>query len=212
MLKKKKKPTKKGVKKQNTEEIIREIDQFIVQEIRTTMLKHADTGSDTQGATGGAPPTVSPPVNMQSANQAIGGAPLVSLPVAGALGSPTVRGGNADASSTVSEEGMCGHCMAIVNDGICCDFCETWFHFDSLCSGLEDRYRRMMDHENVLYICNECKKNRPRKNCIVDKLNLLSKKMDEIAEKIVNVSTNESEAEKNKTNKDNVQRGGKQIT
>ena len=65
-----------------------------------------------------------------------------------------------------------------------------------------------MSHGNVLYICNKCKKDRPRKNCIENKLNLLSKKVDEIAEKIVNVKTNEGEAESNKTNRDQVPGGG----
>ena len=110
--------------------------------------------------------------------------------------------GDSDTSSLASSVTSCGHCTAVVNDGICCDYCDRWFHFDSMCSGLDVTYKRMMKHDNVLYICNKCKKERPQKNCIENQLNLLSKKVNEIAEKIGNVNANEGETERNKKDRD----------
>ena len=150
------------------------------------------TGGTARRATGGASPTVS----VVSAGVEDGASPR----------STTLSG--VDTDTSVDECITCGYCTAVVNDGICCDFCERWFHFDNACSGLDDKYKRMMSHENVLYICNECKKNRPHKNNSIEKqLNLLSEKVNEIAEKIEKVNASEVEKSTGKKDRSGTGRG-----
>ena len=45
---------------------------------------------------------------------------------------------DSSATSDNTESALCGHCRTLVGDGICCDFCEVWFHYEEECSGVEN--------------------------------------------------------------------------
>ena len=46
------------------------------------------------------------------------------------------------ATSDNTESALYGHCRTLVGDGICCDFCEMWFHYEEECSEVENAKKK----------------------------------------------------------------------
>ena len=76
--------------------------------------------------------------------------------------SAEMAGASADALNASAEDGddraFCGHCTTVVNDGVCCNFCFKWFHFENECSGLMNikNLKEFMSSMNILYVCDKC--------------------------------------------------------
>ena len=131
-------------------------------------------------------------VRTRAANSADQGVPLA------ASLDPDGGGQECDDSISVTSDDApvnCSHCTTYVKDGIRCDYCLGWFHFDILCSGLEDKFKKMMSHVNVLYICNKCRAEKPKiskkaseTDYIEEKLHIMTEKIREIGEKVDGVT------------------------
>ena len=72
------------------------------------------------------------------------------------------------ATSDNTESAFCGHCKTLVGDGICCDFCEMWFHYEEECSGVENaKNKQILENEHILYVCDDCNQTRkPKKEML----------------------------------------------
>ena len=49
-----------------------------------------------------------------------------------------------------------GHCIMQVVDGISCNFCERWFHYEEECSGVKNAENKILKNEHILYVCDDC--------------------------------------------------------
>ena len=64
--------------------------------------------------------------------------------------------------SAVSEEddGLCGYCnMTVVENGIQCDQCGRWNHYDLVCSGIDDVNgvgEKILESDFISYTCQRC--------------------------------------------------------
>ena len=68
------------------------------------------------------------------------------------LGHKYVRSEELDESAT-----PCGHCIAsVTDDGVCCDICKTWYHLDKHCSNIDDKFRELLNSNNIWYVCKNC--------------------------------------------------------
>ena len=80
--------------------------------------------------------------------------------------------------------------LILVGDGICCDFCKMWFHYEEECSGVENaENKQILKNEHIFYVCDDCNKTRkskkemPKTSCDINNQKLNELKAD--------VSTNE---------------------
>ena len=92
---------------------------------------------------------------------------------------------DSSATSDNTESALCGHCRTLVGDGICCDFCEMWFHYEEECSGVESaKNKQILKNEHILYVCDDCNKTRkskkemPKTNCDMNNQKLNELKAD----------------------------------
>ena len=132
---------------------------------------------------------------------------------------------DSSATSDNTESALCGHCSTLVGDGICCDFCEMWFHYDEECSGVENvKNKQILKNKHILYVCDDCNKTRkskkemPKTNCNINnqKLNELKADFDQMHQQMNNmaqglyhqieelakqVSSNKEETEENQREK-----------
>ena len=132
---------------------------------------------------------------------------------------------DSSATSDNMESALCGHCSTLVGDGICCDFCKMWFHYDEECSGVENvKNKQILKNKHILYVCDDCNKTRKSKkemsktNCDINnqKLNELKADFDQMHQQMNNmaqglyhqieelakqVSSNKEETEENQREK-----------
>ena len=73
-----------------------------------------------------------------------------------------------DDSSVGSQESeasaYCPVCETVVSeetDGVCCNLCSKWYHYDVECSGLGQEYRNLVKHKNIWFICTKCNDKTP---------------------------------------------------
>ena len=92
---------------------------------------------------------------------------------------------DSSATSDNTESALCGHCKTLVGDGICCDFCEMWFHYEEECSGVENaKNKQILKNEHILYVCDDCneirksKKEMLKTNCDINNQKLNELKAD----------------------------------
>ena len=52
--------------------------------------------------------------------------------------------------------------MEVGDDGVCCDLCGKWHHWDKHCSNIDEKYKSLLDSENIWYICKKCKQSNSR--------------------------------------------------
>ena len=63
------------------------------------------------------------------------------------------RSGNAD--GIVKSTGTCLHCNTKVDNGIACDNCQQWYHFD--CESLDKNFRTFYSEGDTPYSCLSCR-------------------------------------------------------
>ena len=56
----------------------------------------------------------------------------------------------ASSASSDTESALCGNCVSQVVDGISCDFCERWFHYEEECSGVKNVEKKNLENEHIL--------------------------------------------------------------
>ena len=104
---------------------------------------------------------------------------------------------DSSATSDNTESALCGHCSTLVGDGICCDFCKMWFHYDEECSGVENaKNKQILKNKHILYVCDDCNKTRkskkemPKTNCDINnqKLNKLKADFDQMHQLMNNMA------------------------
>ena len=55
-----------------------------------------------------------------------------------------------DSAASDKESVFCSNCKTQVVDGICCEFCEVWFHYAEECSGVENTENKILENKHIL--------------------------------------------------------------
>ena len=80
-----------------------------------------------------------------------------------------------------TESALCGNCITQVVDGISCDFCERWFHYEEECSGVKNAENKILENEHILYVCDDCNKtNKSKKEMQKTNCNINNQKLNEL--------------------------------
>ena len=52
----------------------------------------------------------------------------------------------------------CSHCHTMVDvDGVSCQICDKWFHSEPECSGIDSKFKDLIENPNIWYVCDTCK-------------------------------------------------------
>ena len=83
---------------------------------------------------------------------------------------------------------ICGHCSEeIGGDGVNCEVCQEWYHLENEkeCSGINGKFKDLLNSDNILYICNKCKNSDLSFNRRFDKHNkCIEGKLQEVNSKV----------------------------
>ena len=52
----------------------------------------------------------------------------------------------------------CGYCsVSVTDEGVICDICSKWYHYEKECSGIDRKFKDLINSPNIIYLCNNCK-------------------------------------------------------